>query len=425
MGSWNSTPFGNDAALDWVAELVRNDQAYRFIRDALEKIGPNWGGDVTNAEEAIAAASAVSAAAVEPIARTNQDLKSWVATTAFVPDAELLQLADSAIARICRDSELRDLWDEAESLDLWVKQTQKVLSNIRAAQERGLPSRKPRRRGLPRSLIGLLKRHAEEPSEELKARLNKLVSGLADPNDANSGTDYREPLSLVASYGLVEEARVLIERGAEVDTGSPSPFVAACIGGHLETARFLFDVGAKVFFEVEPKPDAGPLNMLVNVSDSQMGIQGIQPKAPGYRYCLALFSVARHGAPQMAEFLIELGADLNQTDLNDENLLHKASESGNLSMLEFLLDGGLNINKVKGQFADSPLHYAVRAGQLEAVRFLLGRSADPNIINKFEGSEHRWYETPLDIAENQEIRLALEQYGGKGASEIMSKSTAD
>lgn len=100
MGAWSNKPFGNDTALDWLADLERQCNAHLLIEQALEKITAEEDVDAPEAEEAIAAVAVVSAACVEPVGAIYKDAKTWITSTGFVPDKNLLALSKSAIATV-------------------------------------------------------------------------------------------------------------------------------------------------------------------------------------------------------------------------------------------------------------------------------------------------------------------------------------
>lgn len=423
MGTWNSKPFGNDTALDWLADLEAQKDLAAFLAETLDKVLGGWDGDSTEAEEAVAAAAFVAASAVEPVGSTTQEAKKLIALRGFVPSEQLLAMSLQAVERICTNSELRELWEESDGLRSWLSQMDKLRDSLVRASVTGLPSRVPKKPGMPRSLYRLVELYSAEPSEKIREKIRGKLR-IIDVNKSSADTDWKSPLSLICRYGLLDEARDLLQRGADPNNSKPNPFVEACVGGHVEVAELLRQHGATIFFKVERQVIEGAGNPFDDIMLRQYRVRGIEPKPMGYEYCLALFAVAREGGAKGIEYLVSIGADLNQTDLNDENLIHKASQSGNVEMLRLLIAAGLDPGKTKGKFAESPLHYAVSSGKCEAVAVLLENGANPNHIDKFEGSEHRWYQTSLDICEDDGIRQLLRRFGAMGATEIMNSSTA-
>jgi hypothetical protein len=78
--------------------------------------------DSDEAQEALAAAEALTFLLGKP-ARQNaytESVEKWAARIKLLPPAELIAKAQAAVTRILgNDSELRELWDEAESGDAW------------------------------------------------------------------------------------------------------------------------------------------------------------------------------------------------------------------------------------------------------------------------------------------------------------------
>ena len=61
--------------------------------------------------------------------------------------------------------------------------------------------------------------------------------------------DGRTPLHIACENGQVDAARLLLEKGAEVDRADKdgaTPLFIACWNGHVDVARLLLDNGAEV-----------------------------------------------------------------------------------------------------------------------------------------------------------------------------------
>lgn len=421
MGTWGHKPFDNDSALDWRDELTRSAAPLALLQWTLGRIDPAWDGDVDEAQEALAAAAVVAAAGVEPIGSVDAEVRAWIAATGFVPDSPLVAAAAAAVERIVRDSELRDLRADADRLEPWLAQTRMVSDALAQIASGALPTRAPKRPGRLRALHKMAARYAEEPSTALRRKIADKFAALAAPDAPCAETDHESPLTLAARHGLLAEVEALLARGADPNVGQrhPRPFSLACCGGHVEVAERLRVAGAQVFGQVTAV--YGDDDPMVR----QYRLRGIEVKPPGYRYCVALFEVARRGVPAGADYLRALGADLHQTDLNGECLLYKAVAGGNLRMAGYLLDAGLSADARKGSNAESVLHEAARAGHLDMVELLLAVGANPNPIEKFEGKTDRWYDTPLDLVdedERPELAALLRRHGARKAVELLPEA---
>ncbi|KAF2870768.1 ankyrin repeat-containing domain protein [Massariosphaeria phaeospora] len=118
-----------------------------------------------------------------------------------------------------------------------------------------------------------------------------------------------------------------------------------------------------------------------------------------------LDSAARNGTPELLQLLIDHGARLENA-----NPLHAAvsscassHSSFRISNLKFLLGKGMDINAIESFGEGSkfivphrplgtPLHHAVRFGNVEICKFLLENGADPNKKGTHWGTPLEWAE---------------------------------
>jgi ankyrin repeat protein len=94
---------------------------------------------------------------------------------------------------------------------------------------------------------------------------------------------------------------------------------------------------------------------------------------------------AEGGHLDVVQWLVSQGSDVFMVNpYNLQNLLHLAAQNGNINLCMWLLSQGLDINQTLG--GETPLCLAVKARNLEAVRFLLLNHADPTISPEDEGT---------------------------------------
>jgi cytohesin len=108
----------------------------------------------------------------------------------------------------------------------------------------------------------------------------------------------------------------------------------------------------------------------------------------------ALLIAMASGKPQLAELLIEKGADPTAKDRNGNTLLHTAAQLGDVAMMKGLVAKGLDVNaktaksqggrggggqRGGGPGEQTPLMLAAKADHLEMMHALVDAGADPKI----------------------------------------------
>jgi ankyrin repeat protein len=429
MGAWSNKPFGNDAALDWLesASLPSANQFLVFVSDTINTVLGNWEGDSDEAEKAIAAIAVVSAAAVEPVGPCHKDAKALISKLGFVPNANLIANSLSALQVVCHSevSELRELWNDEGSVVSWSKQTEKLSMPLHAALKNGLPPRAPKKPAMPRTLIKLINLYKTDPSTAIRKKITEKFAKVTDFTSAdNRELDLLTPLYLAAWHGYLEEARNLLDRGADPNGDGkcflgPSPyerpFDAACLNGHLELAELLRSRGARIFIALD-LDDGLPL---CDHHRRLLAVGG-KLKTKGEPYWVALVKVCHEGSVTALEYLLSLGATLFETGYDGRSLAHWAAQGGNLPILEYLSKEGLGLDRPAGHSGPTPLHDAVEKLNFEATKFLLENGANPNRINRYY-SDHPW--TPMNAAIWKESRGAklvelLRHHGAKTIEEL-------
>ena len=97
------------------------------------------------------------------------------------------------------------------------------------------------------------------------------------------------------------------------------------------------------------------------------------------------------GHAEVAELLIERGADVNARSIYRETPLHLASLNGRIEMVNLLVREGADLN-ARNQDGSTPLHVACSGDQKEVVELLLEKGADINAKSDYDKA------TPLHTA---------------------------
>ena len=108
-------------------------------------------------------------------------------------------------------------------------------------------------------------------------------------------------------------------------------------------------------------------------------------------------------------------------DSLQRNLLYIAARNGHVSICEYLINKGININEVQ-KTGSTALHGAAYYGQINAVKVLLNYGAKTNIKNSYG-------HLPIDEAMTEEIKNILKESGENKilnlCQSLLSKNIAD
>lgn len=129
MAGWGTGSFENDDAAAWVAELsaVKPDDVTQILLQAADHPGYL---EVHDASVAVAAAEVVAVLGGSPAPGVPTSIVEWARKNPQASTAELRALAVRALERIRRNSEVKDLWMEADGLNDWTAAIQELQSRL-------------------------------------------------------------------------------------------------------------------------------------------------------------------------------------------------------------------------------------------------------------------------------------------------------
>jgi hypothetical protein len=118
MPGWGTGSFENEDAQNFLGTLhskLPEDLQQIFVRIADH---PDYLG-TPESGVAIAAAEVVATAKGNPPHTVPREIAEWVAKVEGAPSAEMSEVAQRAVVRVRTNSELKDLWLQAEGLNEW------------------------------------------------------------------------------------------------------------------------------------------------------------------------------------------------------------------------------------------------------------------------------------------------------------------
>jgi ankyrin repeat protein len=225
--------------------------------------------------------------------------------------------------------------------------------------------------------------------------IDRLLKAGADAN-APLSVAGDTALMMSARTGKTDAIRMLVEAGANVNAkeswGGTTPLMWAVSEGHVDAARLLIEAGADVNARSHYIAAANGRGFegrtpLANRTETK-------PEEFASGWLTPLMFAAREGDVEMARLLVTSRADIDATAGDGKTALAMSVFNGNYDMASFLVDNKADVNKADAQ-RFTPLFWAVdrrnmetapnfpwmiTADPLPLIRKLLDAGANPNAI---------------------------------------------
>jgi F420-0:gamma-glutamyl ligase len=131
MPGWGTGSFENEDAQSFLAELHLKtpDDLKQILAQAADEIGYL---EAPQSGVVIVAAEVVATAKGAPPQTVPGQIAEWVSKIEGAPSAEMNALAQRAVNRVRLNSELRDLWQEAEGVNEWSAELRELEGRLSA-----------------------------------------------------------------------------------------------------------------------------------------------------------------------------------------------------------------------------------------------------------------------------------------------------
>jgi uncharacterized protein len=237
------------------------------------------------------------------------------------------------------------------------------------------------------------------------------------------------PLLFAAQSGSAPSLKALIAAKADPSVKAPNgagAFALALARGHEDAARLMLDYGVDVnatdLSGSTPLHDAVRLGKAELVRDlvkrgAKLEAVSARPQGPGSFFRIGELTpflvAAETGNVRMMKLLAELGANPKARNSEGVGAVTLVTGSRRLEALQYLVDTlGLSVNEPRVG-GGSPLHTAIRFGDLPIVKYLAAKGADLTVKDRNGRTppEAVNFDSPKVIA--PAIKKALEEASAK------------
>jgi len=276
--------------------------------------------------------------------------------------------------RIYEKESLQDMFAQVKASRLHEAAMSGDIEDVESLIAEGVDVNARDQQGLTPALVGL---HAWE-----SAVTDLLLEKGADTNAPH----------LLAYTGDLTSMKNLLERHAPVDSLDGLTLLhAAAKGGHTDIVEFLISKGFAVTATTE-YGNTTPLDYAALGNHQEVaGVLIANGASVDSAKPNPIVAAAYAGHKDMIEYLMSKGADINK---GPETPLHQAvSPWWDTNMAKLLIEAGADVN-ARNEKGNTPLHLAVKCGEVKMVELLVSNGANLSVRNN-QG------EDPVSMAKRQ------------------------
>ncbi|KAH8650607.1 ankyrin repeat-containing domain protein, partial [Tricladium varicosporioides] len=211
--------------------------------------------------------------------------------------------------------------------------------------------------------------------QENNMRIAKvLIEAGANVNSGSPRYSSGSAITKAARAGKLDMVNYLLSVGAEVNLENNSPLCAAAAEGHLVVVERLIQVGSKLDDALAEAARAGQLVIVRRLLEAGARVEGERYDSTKERDgdFTTLIRAAESGNFEIVELLLASRKDISVfPEKAGRKALCAAALKGAPEVLKILLEAGANINHPKHDYNYTPLQCAIKSGSLEAVDILL------------------------------------------------------